>query len=124
MTVFGVVTGAPYTTAYGAPVYGAPVYWGTLGRCPPAHLTNVAKGRWVLANGTLSGAPARDVRLKQYSSTKPGRLALEKTMRREVDRGQCTPVTIATGGAPEGDRPPKLRKNLPASVGVPRDVGC
>ena len=89
---------------------------------PPAHLTNVAKARWALANGTLSGAPARDVRLKQYSSTKPGRLALEKRMRREVDRGQCTPVTIATGCAPEGDRPPKLRKNLPA-VCQPSSLG-
>jgi len=74
----------------------------------------VAKARWALANRTLSGAPARDVRLKQLCPTKAGRLTLEKRLRREVTGGQCTPVTVATGDPPGGGRPPKLRKRLPA----------
>ena len=89
---------------------------------PPAHLTNMAKARWALANRTLSGAPARDVRLKLHCPTKEGRLTLERRLRREVVCGQCTPVTVATLGAPEGDRPPKLRMKLPA-VCLPESLG-
>ena len=90
---------------------------------PPAQLTtNMAKARWALANRTLSGGAARNVRLKQLCPTKAGRLTLEKRLRREVGGNLSNPVTVATGGAPEGDRPPKLRKRLPA-VCHPRNLG-
>ena len=79
----------------------------------PAHVSGLARARWVKANKTLSGAPARDARLPGVL-TKAKRMSVEKSVQQTLGHNLCRPVNSATGGAPEGFRPPKLPRRLPA----------
>ena len=80
----------------------------------PADLKGVARASWARLNKTLSGAPARSIRLGACSSRET-RVKVARSIERQLG-GLNKPINAATGAPPlaGGGRLPVLRRKMPA----------